>query len=503
MPEAKPVSALRCSVEWGLYRLALLLILPVIPLRLLWRGLRERGYWRHWGERLACFPHPDPDGTSSQSTKLASEQVDGYLPKGEGGAGSLRETHSEPSARPRTQPSPRPSPKGRGGLWVHAVSVGETRAAAPLIAALRARHPDLPILLTCMTVTGRATAQDLYGDFAQIRYLPYDYAWLMRRFLARWQPRVGVLMETELWPNLIREAARIQLPLVLANARLSERSARGYAWLPALTRDSLARFQVVAAQTEADAQRLSQLGAQHVAVTGSLKFDIDAPTAQLQAGRTWRRVWGATRPVLLAASTREGEEAAILAAFAASVPADVLLVLVPRHPQRCDGVAKLIHAAGLNFFRRSQLGDDSLSADVRVILGDSLGELYAYYAACDVAFIGGSLLPLGGQNLIEAASVGRPVLIGPHTFNFAEAAALAIEMGAARRVKDAEELMTVAMNLLTDAASREAMGNAGRTFAARYRGATGRLVALIEPLLDNDPLRPSPPHPARPPQPEN
>lgn len=450
MSEAKPVSALRRSVEWGLYRLALLLMLPIIPLRLLWRGLRERGYWGHWCERFAgCAPD---------------------------------------------------TPQ-RGALWIHAVSVGETRAAAPLIAALRARHPDLPVLLTCMTVTGRATAQDLYGDFAQIRYLPYDYAWLMRRFVARWQPRVGVLMETELWPNLIREAARMKLPLVLANARLSERSARGYARLPALTRDSLARFQVVAAQTEADAQRLSRLGAQHVAVTGSLKFDIDAPAAQLQVGQRWREAWGAARPVLLAASTREGEEAAILTAYAARAPVEVLLVLVPRHPQRCDSVAKLIHAAGLNYSRRSQLSNGALNAGVRVILGDSMGELFAYYAACDVAFVGGSLLPLGGQNLIEAASVGRPVLIGPHTYNFAEAALLAIEMGAAQRVQDAEELMTVAMRLLSDDVTRQAMGNAGLEFATRHRGATARLVTLIEPLLGSDPLPPGLLHPARPLQP--
>lgn len=466
MPEAKPVSAVRRLVEWGLYRLALLLILPVIPLRLLWRGLCERGYWRHWGERFAYNVVPSP-----------------HFHLG-------------------TQPSPRPSPKGRGGLWIHAVSVGETRAAAPLIAALRLRHPDLSVLLTCMTVTGRTTAQTLYGDFAHICYLPYDYAWLMRHFLARWQPRVGVLMETELWPNLIREAARVKLPLVLANARLSERSARGYARLPALTHDSLARFQVVAAQTGADAQRLTQLGAQHVAVTGSLKFDIDPPAAQLQTGRQWRGTWGATRPVLLAASTREGEEALILSAFAASAPAELLLVLVPRHPQRCDSVAKFIHAAGLNYVRRSQLGTTSLSADVRVILGDSMGELYAYYAACDVAFVGGSLLPLGGQNLIEAASVGRPVLIGPYTFNFAEAASLAVEMDAARRVKDANELMTVAINLVNNNASREAMGHAGQIFAARHRGATGRLVALIEPLISSDPPPPGQPHPVHPPRPE-
>ena len=426
------MSELRRFIEWGLYRAALLLILPVIPLRLMWRGMRERGYWRHWSERFACCPKSLPTGV----------------------------------------------------LWIHAVSVGETRAAAPLIAALRARHPDLPVLLTCMTVTGRATAQTLYGDFAHICYLPYDYARLMRHFFARLQPRVCVLMETELWPNLIREAARVKLPLVLANARLSERSARGYARLPALTRDSLARFQIVAAQTQGDAQRLTLLGARNVVVTGSLKFDVAAPAAQLQTGRAWRQAWGTQRSVLLAASTRDGEEAAILSAFADSAPADMLLVLVPRHPQRCDSVAKLVHAAGLQYGRRSQLSPSvPLDVNTRVILGDSLGELFAYYAACDVAFVGGSLLPFGGQNLIEACSVGCPVLIGPHTFNFAQAAEQAIEMGAAVRVDNAQELISVARRLVTDTSARDAMGQAGQAFAERHRGATAHLIALIDPLL--------------------
>jgi 3-deoxy-D-manno-octulosonic-acid transferase len=204
----------------------------------------------------------------------------------------------------------------------------------------------------------------------------------------------------------------------------------------------------------------------------------------LHTGQAWRHTWG-TRPVLLAASPREGEEAAILSAFAAYAPANVLLVLVPRHPQRCDSVAKLVHAAGMRYARRSQLPPGPLDADVRVILGDSLGELFAYYAACDVAFVGGSLLPLGGQNLIEACSVGCPVLVGPYTFNFAEATTLAIEMGAAVRVTDAEEWIAVATALLNNASAREAMGHAGEAFAARHRGATPRLVALIEPLIDS------------------
>ena len=440
---------LRRVIEWGLYRAALLLILPVIPIRLLWRGMRERGYWQHWCERFACCHECQPTGA----------------------------------------------------LWVHAVSVGETRAAAPLIAALRARHPNVPVLLTCMTVTGRATAQTLYGDFAHIRYLPYDYAWLMRRFLKRLRPRIGVLMETELWPNLIREAKRLKLPLVLANARLSERSARGYSRLPALTRDSLARFQLIAAQTEADAHRLTQLGARNVVVTGSLKFDVGAPARQLQTGHAWRQAWGGARSVLLAASTREGEEAAIISAFAAHAPADVLLVLVPRHPQRCDSVAKLVQMAKLKFIRRSQMTPSVLDADVRVILGDSLGELFTYYAACDVAFVGGSLLPFGGQNLIEACSVGCPVLIGPHTFNFADIAQQAVDIGAAKRINDADELIAVAQELFIDASARAAMGSAGKAFATRHQGATVRLLALIDPLLNNDPLPSTPQHLTRPPRP--
>ena len=414
----------RLFFDWTLYRLALLLAAPLIPLRLLWRGRRERGYWQHWGERLGFSALP-----------------------------------------------------AKGALWIHAVSVGEMRAAQPLIAALRAAHPDAPLLLTCMTPTGRATAESLYGDFAHIAYLPYDYAWLVRGFLRRARPRVGILMETELWPNLICAAARESMPLILANARLSERSARGYARLPALTRTSLGHLYRVAAQSEADAQRLAILGARAVTVVGNLKFDIVPPPEQLARGATWRARWG-RRPVLLAASTREGEEAALLRAFAVTSP-EVLLVLVPRHPQRFDAVAALVESAGLPIQRRSTLHDAELDPHVRVVLGDSLGELFAYYAACDVAFVGGSLMPLGGQNLIEAASVGRPILVGPHTFNFEEATRQAVEAGAALRVGNAGDLIQSALKLLNDAPARVRMGDAGLAFAAQHRGATQRIAALV------------------------
>jgi len=420
---------LRLLFDWTLYRLALLLAAPLIPLRLLWRGRRERGYLKHWGERLALGPAPVT-----------------------------------------------------GAVWIHAVSVGEMRAAQPLITALRTAHPGAPVLLTCMTPTGRATAESLYGDFARIVYLPYDYAGSMRRFMRLLRPRVGILMETELWPNLIHAAAREDVPLVLANARLSARSARGYARLRGLTRACLQRIAVVAAQTESDAARLRSLGAMTVQVTGNLKFDIAPPPDQLERGAAWKATWG-QRPVLLAASTREGEEAPLLRAFADAAPAEVLLVLVPRHPQRFDEVAGLIESAGLPYQRRSALDGTDLNADTRVLLGDSLGELFAYYAACDVAFVGGSLAPLGGQNLIEAASVGRPVLVGPHTFNFEEATRLAIEAGAAMRVDDAAALLEHALKLLDDAAARARMGEAGLEFAARHRGAAARVEVLVSPLL--------------------
>ena len=418
----------RLILDWTLYRLALLLAAPLIPLRLLWRGRREPGYRLHWGERLAM-------------------------------------------SRPPT-----------GALWVHAVSVGEMRAAQPLIAALRDAHPDASVLLTCMTPTGRATAETLYGDFACIVYLPYDYAWLMRRFLRRARPQLGILMETELWPNLVHAAARAGVPLALANARLSERSARGYARLPALVRACLKRITLVAAQTEADASRLLKLGAASVHVTGNLKFDIAPPAEQLERGAGWRAQWGA-RPVLLAASTREGEEAPLLHAFAETAPPEVLLVLVPRHPQRFDEVAALIESAGLKCQRRSTLDGAPLAADTRVLLGDSLGELFAYYAACDVAFVGGSLAPLGGQNLIEAASVGRPVLVGPHTFNFEAATRDAIDAGSALRMDDADALLAAGLKLLGDAPARTRMGEAGLAFAAQHRGAAARVAGLLAPLL--------------------
>jgi 3-deoxy-D-manno-octulosonic-acid transferase len=367
-------------------------------------------------------------------------------------------------------------------IWLHAVSVGETRAAQPLVTALAAQYPRHHILLTHMTPTGRQTSVDLFGERVSRAYLPYDYPFAVARFLEHFRPEVGLIMETEIWPNLVTACARRGVPLLLVNARMSAKSARRYAGFPALVRDTLQRLTAIAAQTEVDAVRLRALGAPEVAVTGNVKFDILPAPEQIEQGYALRARIG-TRPVLLVASSREGEEALVLDALARHPLGDALLVIVPRHPQRFDEVAGLIAAHGLELQRRT--AGTAIAAQTRVLLGDTMGELYAYYSACDIAFVGGSLLPLGGQNLIEACAVGAPVLIGPHTFNFAQATEQAIAAGAARRVADGDDLLQTAHTLLTDARARKAMSDAGLSFAARHRGATGRTMQIVAHAMGN------------------
>lgn len=362
-------------------------------------------------------------------------------------------------------------------IWVHAVSVGETRAAEPLIRALQREYPQHRILLTHMTPTGRETAEALYGAAVLRCYLPYDYPRAVARFLDRFRPQVGLLMETEVWSNLIHACRERQTPLYLVNARLSEKSFVKYRRFAELARASLRELTAIAAQTEDDARRLAALGAKNVVITGNLKFDIELPAGQLKVGESWRRRYGESRPVLLAASTRDGEEAVLLDALARLAVPRLLTVIVPRHPQRFDEIAALLERRSIPYQRRSR--DEPVAPDTRVVLGDSMGEMFAYYAACDVAFVGGSLLPFGGQNLIEACAAGKPVLFGPHTYNFAEAAQSAIAAGAALRVADADELMREARRLLTDAGAAARMGEAGLAFSKAHQGATKRLLALI------------------------
>ena len=406
------------------YNLALLLLLPYVGLHLLLRSRRQPEYLRHVGERFGGY-EIDP---------------------------------------------------GQALIWLHAVSVGETRAAQPLVSALKARYPGHRILLTHMTPTGRQASVELFGDGVLRAYLPYDYPCAVRRFLAHFRPAVGVIMETELWPNLVQACKAQGIPLLLANARLSEKSARRYARFPNLTRRVLRDLAGIAAQTEQDAARLAALGAPEVAVLGNVKFDILPPPEQLARGEELRRRIG-LRPVLLAASTREGEEALLFDALAKRPPGEALLVVVPRHPQRFDEVAALAVKAGFVVQRRSE--DAQIAPQTQVLLGDSMGEMFAYYASCDVAFVGGSLLEYGSQNLIEACAAGRPVLIGRSTYNFAQAAGEALACGAARQVGSAEELMEAAAMLLRDNDARGRMGQAGKAFAARHRGATEKTLALI------------------------
>jgi 3-deoxy-D-manno-octulosonic-acid transferase len=409
-----------------LYTLLLYALVPVALLHLWWRGRKQPEYLRHVGERFGRY-----SGAAAQPL-----------------------------------------------VWIHAVSVGETRAAEPLLKALLDRHPDHRVLLTHTTPTGRATGEALFGDRVLRAYLPYDLPGAVARFLDHFRPRVGILMETELWFNLAHACADRRVPLYLVNARLSERSARGYGRLARLTREALGSLAGIGAQTATDAQRLRTLGAGEVEVTGNLKFDIEPPPGLEVRARQLRSLFGTDRPVLLAASTREGEEDLVLDAFEAMTLPRLLLVLVPRHPQRFDEVERRLHARGLRVQRRSS--DVPVEHDTQVVLGDSMGEMFAYYGACDAAFVGGSLVPTGGQNLIEACAMGTPVLVGPHTFNFAEAARLAEQAGAAVRVNAPAELAARAQEILQDAAIREAMGRAAVAFARAHRGATARTLALIE-----------------------
>ena len=423
------------------YSLMWWLALPLVLCRLWWRGRQEPGYRAHLGERLGYYgPKPGPDR-------------------------QLRRT-----------------------IMVHAVSVGETRAAEPLVEALLRAWPDCRILLTHMTPTGRATGKALFGKHGERvvqSFLPYDTGFMVGRFLRHFEPAICILMETEVWPNLIAGCAAHGVPVALVNARLSERSLQRGQRFGGLMMEAARGITVAAAQTGADAARIASLGAPHVAVTGNIKFDVVPPDAALQTGAMLRARWAA-RPVLLCASTREGEEALILDAWRAlaNKPPGMLLVLVPRHPQRFDEVARMVEERGLSLMRRSALPERSdCEVDSEVLLGDSMGEMFAYYAACDCAFIGGSLLPLGGQNLIEACAVGKPVLVGEHTFNFLQATEEAVEAGAALRVPDAGALLAEAARLLGDDAARARMSEQAIAFAGRHRGATARTVELLRQFI--------------------
>jgi 3-deoxy-D-manno-octulosonic-acid transferase len=415
-----------------LYSLLLYLALPFALLRLLWRSWRSPAYRQRWGERLGLY----------------------------GG---------QPLA---------------AGLWIHAVSVGETQAAAPLIKHFLDHYPEQGVMITTTTPTGSVRLRALFEDRVRHVYVPFDLPPVLNRFLDRVRPRLALVMETEIWPNMLRLCERRGIPVILGNARLSARSARGYARLDGFARETFSRLSLVAAQAEDDARRFIELGVppERVKVTGSIKFDLRQPASLQEGAEVMRRLWGSDRPVWVAASTHEGEEEPLLAAhrqIMAKLPR-ALLVLVPRHPERFERVATLASRQGLPPVRRST--GAACGQDKALFLGDTMGELPVLIAGADAAFMGGSLVPVGGHNLLEAAAAGVPVAIGPHAFNFAQITELLVQEGAAVQVADADELASLMIDWLSDATARARIGENGRRVVERNRGALARLIALVESL---------------------
>ncbi len=412
--------------------------MPAALAALLWRGLRDHRYWQGLSERL--------------------------------GFG-------------RTLSAP--------GIWLHAVSLGEMSAAAPLARALRLRFPEIPLLITTATPAGRARAAALFEGVADIRFLPYDAPGAVRRFLERARPRAALIMETELWPNLLRECERGGIPVLLASARLSEKSVSRYRRFGSLFAGVFGKKLLVAAQSAEDAERFKAIGAdaERTLVLGNVKFDLEFDDAIVQAGRALRVALAAARPVWIAGSTHPGEEEQLLDAHALllqSLPR-ALLLLAPRHADRFAAVAELLGRRAVGFARRSRMAGGAqaqpLPSATTVLLVDTVGELGMLYAAADAAFVGGSLVPIGGHNLLEPAALGLPVLTGPSCFNGREIAQLLLARGAALEVKSARELAAALERLLADPRAREQMGSIGRQIIAANRGSVARILALIEPWL--------------------
>jgi 3-deoxy-D-manno-octulosonic-acid transferase len=416
----------------GLYSLVIRLGLPISLYYLIWRGLRQREYMDRWSERFALYRGQGLDDC----------------------------------------------------LWIHAVSVGEVNVAASLVAELRKRYPGRPLLVTTTTPTGSARVRALWGADVRHVYLPYDLPGAVRNFLAHFQPQLALVMETEIWPNLFAQLHARGIPLLIANARLSERSLRGYRPIAPLVRAALRDVDVVAAQSQADAWRYRRLGAREdaVHVTGNLKYDLPLPAGVIEQARDWRADWG-QRPVWIAASTHPDEEAIVIQAHRAVLARfpNALLLWAPRHPERFAGVAGECERAG--FATATRRGDVLPRPDSQVFVIDTLGELMAFFAAADLAFVGGSLQEIGGHNVLEPAALGVPALVGPHTFNFQEITDLLIGVGAVQRVADAESLATAVTTLFEHPAQARQRGEAGRERIASERGALARTMALLEPHL--------------------
>ncbi|PIV32463.1 MAG: 3-deoxy-D-manno-octulosonic acid transferase, partial [Lysobacterales bacterium CG02_land_8_20_14_3_00_62_12] len=413
-----------------LYNLTMRLLTPVILYRLAWRGLRNREYFGRWRERFGYFPDP--------------------------GLGS--------------------------SIWVHAVSVGEVNAAAPVIEALRLKFPDQAFVVTTVTPTGSAQVHKLFGKRVFHVYLPYDLPGSVGRFFDRVRPRLALVMETEIWPNLFFTCRRRGIPMVMANARLSARSLKGYGPVRPLIRAAIRSANFIAASSQQDAERLLKLGARplSVRVVGNVKYDLRIPDGLAEIGKVMREYWGPARPVWVAASTHDGEESAVLRAHARVLRRfpDALLVIAPRHPERFRPSAQLCRGLGFRTLTRTE--DGVARADTQCFVADTLGELLSFYAASDVAFVAGSFEPVGGHNVLEPAAVAVPILVGPNTFNFAEITESLIHQGAAIRVANAVELGDAVARLFADPAARQRMGTAALTAMQSERGAVARIIAIID-----------------------
>ena len=420
-------------MRW-LYSLLLYLVLPLVLLRLFVRGFKQLAYRRRWSERFAFYPAF--------------------------------------SSRPR--------------IWVHGVSVGETIAAAPLVRLLIKRFPDHSILLTTTTPTGSQQVRKQFGESVEHVYLPYDLPGAVKRFTQKTRPEIAIIMETEIWPNLFAQCASQDIPVVIANARLSERSTRSYKKLEVLTAEALSRVTLVAAQGRQDAERFIELGAApgRVQYIGNIKFDIQVPATVKEQGVLLRRQLGAVRPVWIGASTHEGEDAVLLDAFdeLRQRHSTACLILVPRHPERFEPVARLCEQRGYRLARRSS--GDPLDEQIQVLLGDTMGELMMFYAASDVAFVGGSLVETGGHNPLEPAALSMPVLTGPHYFNFAEIYPALLAEGGAQEVKDSQTLAEALARLFDADQQRRSQGEAAYSVVEQNRGALNRLFDGIAGILE-------------------
>ena len=417
-----------------LWSVAVYLLLPYAVGNLIWRGLRYRAYWHRWPERFGFVP------------RLAGERV----------------------------------------IWIHAVSVGEVRSAAPLVRALARRYPHHRMLVTTMTPTGSEQVAALFGEGVRHVYVPYDFPGAVRRFMDRARPELAIIAETEFWPNLFGACRARDIPLVLVNVRISLAALRGYMCLPKTTRRMFAAADLLCAQTSNDAQRLRNLGApeRRVKVTGNLKFDVEIPRELERESLELRTAWGSDRPVLVAGSTHPGEEKKLLGAFRRlrALWPELLLVLVPRHPERFVRVAELARRRGYRVALRTR-HTGALPRDVAVYVGDTMGELQRLYAAADLAFVGGSLVQLGGQNLLEPCAVGVPVIFGPHMFHFEEISALVLETGAGRQIHDEEDLVAAVRLYFEQPDLRKAAAAAAERLVTDNRGALERTLALVNDTL--------------------